>query len=422
MKRRRGRRSSRPWYPYLFGVLAAAFIALGITALGASASSTTRTSTEVVTAENGVVQTTVSGTGNVEPTVDDDVNFETSGTLATMDVKVGEHVKKGQLIATLDPSSAESTLEEAEETLSSAKDSLTEAEDGDSSSSSSTTGNSTTTTKTVSASAVAQAEAEVESDEATVDADQKAVDETKLYAPVSGTIAATAGDAIGDQIDAGSSSTASSASADASSSTDSSSSSSSGFVTLINSKTLTMTVSLSEDDISSVRVGQIATVDMTALSGVELAAKVTSISPLGTTSDGVTSYDVTVTTTQSNPKVLPGMSATAEIVTGQAQGVTVPTEAVSGSGSNATVELDTNGKVTSEPVTVGLAGTSRDVITSGLKAGQDVRVTVDLPSLSTGSTTSTTSSSSETRRASFGGGFAGGGTSGGAPSFGGGAP
>ena len=37
---------------------------------------------------------------------------------------------------------------------------------------------------------------------------------------------------------------------------------------------MTMTVSLSEDDISSVKVGQIATVSITALSGVELAGHV----------------------------------------------------------------------------------------------------------------------------------------------------
>jgi multidrug efflux pump subunit AcrA (membrane-fusion protein) len=132
---------------------------------------------------------------------------------------------------------------------------------------------------------------------------------------------------------------------------------------------MTMTVSVSESDISSIKVGQIATVSLTALSGVELAGRVTAISPLGTTSSGVVSYDVTVTIYQYNPKVLPGMSATAEIVTGQAQGVTLPTDAVTGS----TVDLDTNGKITTQDVTVGLKGSSREVIDSGLKAGQEVQ-------------------------------------------------
>jgi macrolide-specific efflux system membrane fusion protein len=417
MNRRRAQRSFRSWYLYLFAAIAIASIAFGVSELGTATGSTTRTSTEVVTAASGVVQTTVSGSGNVEPTVDDAVNFATSGTLKTIDVKVGQRVKKGQLIATLDPSSAELTLQEAEETLTAANDSLTEAEDGTTSTSSGS-GSSKSTTTTTSASAIEQAKAQVESDESTVTADEKAVDETKLYSPVTGTIASTAGDAIGSEISGGSSSssasTASSATS-AASSTGSSTTSSSGFVTVINSKTLTMTVSLSEDDISSVKVGQIATVDMTALSGVELAAKVTSISPLGTESDDVTSYDVTVTTTQSNAKVLPGMSATAEIVTGQQQGVTLPTEAI----SRDTVELYKNGKTSAQAVTVGLEGTSRAVITSGLKAGQEVEVTVSLPSLGT-STTSTTSTTSGFPTGA-GGGAALSGT-GGAGRFGGGAP
>ena len=65
---------------------------------------------------------------------------------------------------------------------------------------------------------------------------------------------------------------------------------------------MTMTVSLSEDDISSVKVGQMATVSITALSGVELAGHVTSISPLGSDSDGVVSYDATLTDHAEQPE------------------------------------------------------------------------------------------------------------------------
>jgi macrolide-specific efflux system membrane fusion protein len=186
-------------------------------------------------------------------------------------------------------------------------------------------------------------------------------------------------------------------------------------VEIVNDKTMTMTVSLSEDDISSVKVGQPVTVSLTALSGVELAGKVTAISPLGTESDDVVSYDATITVDQSNSKVLPGMSATAEIVTDQAQGVTVPSVAV----SNDSVELVKDGKTVETAVTVGLKGTSRDLITSGLEAGDEVKVTVTLPSLSTSSTTPTTSTTSASSGGfgggapGAGGGFGGGGFAGG---------
>ena len=146
---------------------------------------------------------------------------------------------------------------------------------------------------------------------------------------------------------------------------------------------MTMTVSLSESDISSVKVGQVATVSITALSGVELGGHVTAISPLGSDSSGVVTYDATLTIDQTNSKVLPGMSATATIVTQQAQGVTVPNQAITGSGTNGTVELIKDGKATSQTVVVGLRGSSRSEIISGLKAGQQVQITITLPALGT---------------------------------------
>jgi multidrug efflux pump subunit AcrA (membrane-fusion protein) len=169
-----------------------------------------------------------------------------------------------------------------------------------------------------------------------------------------------------------------------------------------------MTVSLSESDISSVKVGQVATVSITALSGVELGGHVTAISPLGSDSSGVVTYDATLTIDQTNAKVLPGMSATATIVTQQAQGVTVPNQAITGSGTNGTVELIKDGKATPQTVVVGLRGSSRSEIVTGLKAGQQVQITITLPALGTSSSSSSSSSSTLGGTTGFGGGgFAG---------------
>jgi len=411
MTRRRTTRSTRPWYLYLLAAIATAAIVLGVSSLGAPATSSARTSKEVVAAADGVVQNTVSGSGNVEPGVEDEVNFETSGTLTSVRVKVGQHVKKGQLLGTLDASSAELTLAGARATLTSAEDQLTSAQDDESSkdssasTSTSATGTSTTASSSASsASTIDSDEVQIKDDEATVTSDEQAVAETKLYAPVSGTVAATAGDTVGESVSAATDSSGGSDSSSSSSTTTgssaTSSSSSSAFAEIINSKTMTMTVSLSESDISSIKVGQSATVSFTALSGVELAARVTSISPLGTEDDDVVSYDATLTIYQENAKVLPGMSATAAIITSQAQGVTVPTEAVTdASGTSGTVKVEQNGKTVSKQVVIGLKGTDRDQIISGLKAGQDVVITETLPSLgSSSSTTSTTSSSTRSSR------------------------
>jgi membrane fusion protein, macrolide-specific efflux system len=152
-----------------------------------------------------------------------------------------------------------------------------------------------------------------------------------------------------------------------------------------------MTVAFSESDIGKVKVGQPANVTLDALSGVELAAHVTSISTLGTTSSSVVSYDATLTLNQHDSRVKPGMSASAAVITGQASGVNLPNSAVTGTGSASRVNVMRNGKQVSTPIVVGLVGDSRTQIVSGLSAGQQVVVTTTLPSLSSSSAGSSSS-------------------------------
>jgi hypothetical protein len=173
-----------------------------------------------------------------------------------------------------------------------------------------------------------------------------------------------------------------------------------------------MTVAFSESDISKVHVGQSATVTLDALAGVQLAAHVSSISLVGTTSSSVVSYDATLTLDQNDSRVKPGMSASAAVIVAQASGVTLPNQAVSGSGSLGTVSLMKNGETVSQQVVVGLRGDTRTQIISGLSAGDQVVITVALPSLSSTST-------SGTGAGTLGGGRLGGGGLGGAGGFGG---
>lgn len=359
---------------------------LAVSEIGTPASSA-RTETEYVTATDGVVQTTASGTGNVAAGTDDHVNFATSGTLEHVYVHQDEQVTKGQILATLDPTSAQLTLEEANATLTAAQDTLSEAEDSSSSS----------TTTTVDADELA-----VEQDEQTVKSDEGALSQATLRAPATGTIASLEDLSPGESVQAGSSSSdassggSSSASSTASSSTTgaSTTSSNSSFAEIINTKTLTMTVAISEADIGEIKVGQPATVTMDALSGVELAARVATISPTATDSDDVVSYDVTLDLDQTDSQVLSGMSASAVVIVDQASGVTVPNDVVTGSGSEGSVTLDVDGKRVARQVVVGLRGATRSVITSGLTSGDELVVSQTLPSPDSGSTTTTSSSGS----------------------------
>ena len=139
-----------------------------------------------------------------------------------------------------------------------------------------------------------------------------------------------------------------------------------------------MVVSVSESSIGSVHVGQPATVSVDALPNVELAAKVTAISVLPSSSSGVVSYNVTLLLTQLSSQVRAGMSATATIVTGQASGaLTVANAAVNSRGTTSTVTVDDNGKMTVTPVITGLVGTSSTQIVAGnLKVGDQVAIPI----------------------------------------------
>jgi multidrug efflux pump subunit AcrA (membrane-fusion protein) len=519
---------ARPWHLFLLAAVVIALAVLAATQIGPPGTST-RTSREVVTAERGVVQTTVTGTGNVEAGTDVDVNFQTSGTLSRVFVSQGQHVNEGQLLATLDSTSAQLSVDQAQEALTAAQDQLTEVENGTATGGSGSSGSGsgqtasletsgasstefvslgnatrkpatpktkttpttaptptptptrtvtvqapstsapsrtsssggsststatktsttpTTTTTTPSPSSIASAQAAVYQAEANLHTAQQALTKTNLYAPVSGTIVSLAGLSPGDSVSAGSSGTASSSSSSgsgsgsgsgtssasggagsatvgslggssASSSSSSGSGSSTSFAQIVDTGSLTMPVAFSESDISKVHVGQSATVTMEALSGVELGAHVSAISSVGTSSSGVVSYDATLTLDQTDARVKPGMSASAAVITGQAQGVTVPNQAIIGTGSLGTVNVFQSGKTVQKQVIVGLRGTSRTQIVSGLTSGSQLVVTVTLPSLSTQSS-STTPTSGSGRFGGVGGfggagGFGGGGT--GARSF-----
>jgi hypothetical protein len=61
------KRQNRPWYLYVFALVAVVIAVLAVAQIGPPTSSA-RTSTQIVTAGTGVVQSTVSGSGNVEAT------------------------------------------------------------------------------------------------------------------------------------------------------------------------------------------------------------------------------------------------------------------------------------------------------------------------------------------------------------------
>lgn len=183
---------------------------------------------------------------------------------------------------------------------------------------------------------------------------------TRLYSPVSATVAAIANE-VG--VNAGS--------------TAAGSSGATGFIVLTNLSGLQVKASFAEADIVSLKAGQAATFTFDAIANATAQGTVLSIAPLSNSSSGsVTTYTVTFSLDSAPAEVKPGMTAQATVVTANAQAVLAVT-------SSALTQRGGTYFVTMKPtkvgvagvrkaVTVGLKGDSATEITSGLKAGDQV--------------------------------------------------
>jgi multidrug efflux pump subunit AcrA (membrane-fusion protein) len=445
-------RSARPWPSYVLGVLCVGAIVAAILLVGPASGSQTSAG-RTITVVQGIVQSTVSGSGNIQASSQLDLGFKTSGVVTQIYVTQGQHVTEGQLLAELDPKSAEVTLEQARANLQAAEASLVQEEETDGETSaggSSTTGadkasaagrssGATAAKATVSPALreanIASARATVKSDGLAVQSAEEALADTKLFAPKTGTIVTLSGE-VGETVSgsgttkgssssSGSGSSGSGASAAAalgssassaagngagsSGSGSSGSSSSSSFAILSDLSSMQLVVPLSETEVGSVRVGQPATVTIEALESTKLAAEVVSVATLPTSTSGVVSYDVTFQLDQLASGLKPGMSATAEVVVKQAAGVNVPTTAITAD----TVTVVRGGKQVRQRVVTGLAGSSSTIVLSGLQAGETIVLPV--------ARTSTTSSLSSRLGSRLGGATLGGGLGGAAGAGGGGA-
>jgi len=123
-------RAGASWVVYVLGALCAGAIVAAVLVVG-PASGSQATVTRTATVAQGVVQSTVSGSGNLQALSQLNLGFKTGGTVTHIYVTQGQQVAQGQLLATLDPQSAEVTLEQAKATLQSAEANLAKEEETD---------------------------------------------------------------------------------------------------------------------------------------------------------------------------------------------------------------------------------------------------------------------------------------------------
>jgi multidrug efflux pump subunit AcrA (membrane-fusion protein) len=120
--------ASRTSGPWLNGALAAlALVAAGIGVLLVGPPAGPATQQRVFTAERGVVQQTVSGTGSLQSPRQVNLNFKSGGRLARVLVHEGQHVRRGDVLAQLDQRDAQIGLSQAHGSLAQSQANVTKA-------------------------------------------------------------------------------------------------------------------------------------------------------------------------------------------------------------------------------------------------------------------------------------------------------
>ena len=166
-------------------------------------------------------------------------------------------------------------------------------------------------------------------------------------------------------------------------------------------------ISLNEIDIANVKIGQKATITFDAVEGLTITGEILEVDSLGTVSQGVVTYGITIGFDTQDEKVKPGMTASAAIITDAKQNVLmIPNSAVKSAGSANYVEVpgsvsnasqllanaaNSTGIALDVPpqqktVEIGVANDSFTEIISGLQEG-DVIITRTVTAPSTQTTT-----------------------------------
>jgi HlyD family secretion protein len=144
---------------------------------------------------------------------------------------------------------------------------------------------------------------------------------------------------------------------------------------LANLGQLTVKVDLAETDLPSVRVGQPVQITLDAVQGTTYVGTVDVLDLVGTTTQGVVNYAATVVIGDANDAILPGMNATASIITQQRDNVLlIPNRAIKTAGQQRLAMVQREGKGVDVPITLGLGNDLETEVVEGLHEGDVVLI------------------------------------------------
>ena len=336
--------------------------------------------------EQGNLSLVVSANGPVQGIIYN-ADFLATGKISEIDVKVGQYVKAGWILAKLDPTALQDALNQAEATLQQQKDFGTQD-----------------------AINIAQEQ---------VNTAQDNLNNATLIAPhngvvtaINGVVGGMPGNSVGN----------------------------SGFITIMDSSSLQVQANVNESDIGGVKVGQAAQFTVSAYGNRTFKGTVSAISPLGQNVSNVVTYPVLINVDMKSlneTNVLPGMTANVSITTATRSNVLlVPVDAVNFAQSSTAINSSArnaamdqamqmlanlqssstdiskdnptaafvfarvNGKWNAQPVVLGLTDNTSYEVLAGLTQGETVVVGLQTNS---GITPSGTPSNGGGGRGGFGG-------------------
>lgn len=322
-----------------------------------SSTATARTLDYTVTSQT--VQQTVSASGTLSVAKEADLNFAVSGQVNAVSVKVGQTVKAGQVLASVDPRSLRAQSDAAQSQLTAAR-----------------TAYSSDVSARASSTQLAADSAQIQSASASALQASQNLAEAQLRSTIAGTVAAV-NIAVGDESSSSANSGGNGSNA-TNGSNASSSSSSSAQIVVIQPGTFVVNTSVGGSDIASIKTGMQAQLTVTGSSST-IFGTVSSVSMVASTSSSGAQamFPVTITVTGTQKGLFAGTSVTASIIIKQVSNVlAVPAMALSASGGKTTVEKLVAGKPVKTVVAVGQTYGAQTQITSGLRSGDQIQMTL----------------------------------------------
>ncbi|MFH1183067.1 MAG: efflux RND transporter periplasmic adaptor subunit [Candidatus Moraniibacteriota bacterium] len=337
-----------------------------------SQSSSSQVQYVTATAEKGTLISSISASGNIIVDQIANVDPTISGTVSNLAVNVGEQVEKGQLLFDIVNNDLRVNVEKSDASYQSAKSSLESAEASEKQADadlSSAKHKNKVTPGSYTKRQIAAMEEKLDAAGKSVDAAEQSLtaaladlqnqqdnaSERQVVSPISGTVSEVNiknGDDLA-KVSTGSARVTP--------------------IIIGDLNTLKARVQVNEVDIPNVSIGQKATLTFDAISGFTATGKVEKMDSLGTITQNVVTYNVTIGFDTLDPRIKPEMSVAASIITIVKQDVIiVPNSAVKFQDNNNYVEILQGQTPAQVNVEIGATNNTDTEIVSGLKEGDQV--------------------------------------------------